>query len=602
MANITVHKLVKDDIAIGFGQQATENAQTGINENKDKVGLHTWLDAVNVKHAGAVGDGVADDTAALQAVADSGLGMYVPTGTYIIDGSVTFTSQSDIHVFGEGQLKFKNGVTTGKQLLRFVSCSNVVVDGLTLDGNKANVATPPPLDNSWNSGAPRKNYTGIDLQSSTNIRIRRCEFRNFATVSINAENVQQLWVSNNWFHDSYMGAVFTITDTGNRFFRISGNLVERITYTFAYGNGFLINADDLTIDNNRIDTVDRSGIKPTDVAGITNVVIVGNIIQNATLHGINPQGGNRMLIANNLVYNCTQHGISVSPVGAAIPMTDVVVRGNQIQNCGSNGVNVVDCESLQISQNQIKAAGSWGIRVVSCDDITVQGNQIEDTVSHSIQVSTTGVTGAISRLQIMNNALLGGVDGIELIGEVQHCIMSGNVISAPSGRGIDCSLLTTHIARIVNNVIRGVTGNGIHDVNAGTIVDGNLVDGALTGFVLTSPVWGRGNMARNVTTFSTITGSIVESFADGDTTPSVKTGNVTYQTANTAPTTISAFDDMPQGVPMTVLINDAFTTIDFTGTSLKGNAGADWTPTTGDHLTMIKIGTNVYCQVSDNTV
>jgi hypothetical protein len=93
-------------------------------------------------------------------------------------------------------------------------------------------------------------------------------------------------------------------------------------------------------------------------------------------------------------------------------------------------------------------------------------------------------------------------------------------------------------------------------------------------------------------------------FTDGDPTPSVSVGNTLakmFRTANTNPTTITMFDDGYVGQEIHVRILDTNTTIDFSGTNLKGNGGTDWTPTTYDHMICKFDGTNWYCNVSDNT-
>jgi len=90
------------------------------------------------------------------------------------------------------------------------------------------------------------------------------------------------------------------------------------------------------------------------------------------------------------------------------------------------------------------------------------------------------------------------------------------------------------------------------------------------------------------------------SFTDADTTPSVQGGS-TFQTANTGATVISMFDDGQNGQTIFVLINDANTTIDFTGTSLEGNGLVDWTPASGDSMMCTYTGSNWYCQISATT-
>lgn len=89
-------------------------------------------------------------------------------------------------------------------------------------------------------------------------------------------------------------------------------------------------------------------------------------------------------------------------------------------------------------------------------------------------------------------------------------------------------------------------------------------------------------------------------FAANDATPSV-TGGTVFKTANTLATIITFFDGAEPGQTIWVLINDANTTIDFTGTNLKGNVGADWSPTTGDTVQAVFISPYWYCHISDNT-
>ncbi len=94
-------------------------------------------------------------------------------------------------------------------------------------------------------------------------------------------------------------------------------------------------------------------------------------------------------------------------------------------------------------------------------------------------------------------------------------------------------------------------------------------------------------------------GESFTAFADGDATPSVANGTK-FQTANTSPTTITDFDDGFEGQTITVWIDDANTTVDFTASGLLGNGGADWSPASGDHMTCVYNGTDWLCDVSEN--
>lgn len=92
-------------------------------------------------------------------------------------------------------------------------------------------------------------------------------------------------------------------------------------------------------------------------------------------------------------------------------------------------------------------------------------------------------------------------------------------------------------------------------------------------------------------------GGDFEAITSLDATPSVKNGRF-FVTANAGATTITAFDDGYTGQVITVKFGDANTTIDFTGTTLKGNVGVDWVPGNGDFMNCTFDGTNWLCAIT----
>ena len=92
-------------------------------------------------------------------------------------------------------------------------------------------------------------------------------------------------------------------------------------------------------------------------------------------------------------------------------------------------------------------------------------------------------------------------------------------------------------------------------------------------------------------------GSLVN-FSDGDTTPSVGGGRF-FKTNNTNPTTITDFDDAVPGVMFYVLSGDFNTTLDFSGTNLKGNNGVDYTLVYPDMVRVVPLAgsTYKYCEI-----
>jgi hypothetical protein len=141
---------------------------------------------VSVKDYGAVGDGVTDDTAAIQAALDSASSdgvqlVYFPEGTYKI--STTVNLVSNITLYGAGRLSIISGVTAGF----FVGTdkSNITIKNFRFDHNLANIklytCDNVLFEDNFHEGVFSGNPSdyGIITYGSTNVTIRGSEFKDF---------------------------------------------------------------------------------------------------------------------------------------------------------------------------------------------------------------------------------------------------------------------------------------------------------------------------------------------------------------------------------------------------------------------------------------
>lgn len=96
----------------------------------------------------------------------------------------------------------------------------------------------------------------------------------------------------------------------------------------------------------------------------------------------------------------------------------------------------------------------------------------------------------------------------------------------------------------------------------------------------------------------------LSNLALNDATPSVAFGGRkhTFKTQSSAPLTITAFDDGVVGQEISIIFADANTTIDFSGTNLKGNAGVDFTGAVADRMDCVYDGTDWFCSVTKTSV
>lgn len=108
---------------------------------------------INVRDFGATGDGVTDDTnailAAIAAMPSSGGALFFPAATYIVNSDnyngLKFDGKSNFVVSGYGatiKVKANASVVGGYEVMSFFNCSNGAINGLTIDGNRANRTIP----------------------------------------------------------------------------------------------------------------------------------------------------------------------------------------------------------------------------------------------------------------------------------------------------------------------------------------------------------------------------------------------------------------------------------------------------------------------------
>ncbi len=105
-------------------------------------------ESVSVKDFGAVGDGVADDTVAIQAAVDVGTGLYWPAGTYLTTASI-----SNLHTVkhsGEGAIKRGTDIfyvqpIQGQSNVLYVSPVSLLAN----DGLTSSSPTPPKKASEW---------------------------------------------------------------------------------------------------------------------------------------------------------------------------------------------------------------------------------------------------------------------------------------------------------------------------------------------------------------------------------------------------------------------------------------------------------------------
>jgi parallel beta-helix repeat protein len=258
-------------------------------------------DALNIQNDfGALGNGVADDTAAFLAAALSGKFVVVPrgSGSYLITTFMNFASNTQLVGVGSPTIRS----TTIARSIRCNTVSNVLIEGIIFDGNKAAVSV-------GNLGTIQNACDGVV--------IRDCTFTNPAASLALTAGSTRCEVSDCRFTDSGAGAIELSSCNGNKILRndIQGgvgfgvHLYGTSSYNHVHGNRTTSNGLELvglTTDCqcNRIteNHAEGTGDNGISISGRRNVVS-GNICKGNAFNGISFFGDENIAFGNVCMNN-----------------------------------------------------------------------------------------------------------------------------------------------------------------------------------------------------------------------------------------------------------------------------------------------------------
>ncbi|TPG94608.1 type I secretion C-terminal target domain-containing protein [Pseudomonas caspiana] len=312
----------------------------------------------NVQNFGAKGDGITDDTAAIQSAIDAaaaagGGQVYIPTGTYIVSGGEEPSDgclmlKSNVYLYGDGMGKSTVKVADGSDtkitgVIRSAygeETHDFGVSNLTIDGNRDN--TTGKVDGWFNGYIPgQEGYdSNVTLDS---VEIKDCSGYGFDP----HEQTVNMVIKNSVSH---------------------GNGLDGFVADFL---------SDSTFENNVAYDNDRHGF---------NVV--------TSTHDFT--------LTNNVAYNNGGNGIVVQRGSEDIPSpSNITITGGEVYGNGAEGVLIKLSSEVTVSGVDIHDNTSAGIRIygsnhVEIIDNTLNNNSLGNPVPEIIIQSyddTLGVSG-----------------------------------------------------------------------------------------------------------------------------------------------------------------------------------------------------------------
>ena len=391
-------------------------------------------ESVSVKDFGAVGDGIADDTDAIQLALNSGAkNIFFTPATYLINGGLTLTASNTNLICTGATIKLKNNASSLAML--YITGTNCTVDGGTWDGNKANGNAIGSTFSSYNVAMYADYCTTKNITSINTFGIGIKGFANYLTALNNR-------ISNTGNYGIFFDGNTVVSSYGNKAIGNTIDMSDGIITTENQGQGILFaagagqNQIDWELSNNNI---------------IGPQISVGNQAINLAVRGRNG------IVSNNT----TRYGSMGFSEGGA----NTVIDGNRFLDLvgsvrygiePSGGASVISNNVVTNALNGVIASGN-----INFDGLTITGNHLEaGTTGFGVNLQI-GATGSGKNTVISGNYLRGW-SGVYASGDVTNLTISGNVIVGPSptfasGRGVFIDSPTT-------NAYVFITGNTIADV------------------------------------------------------------------------------------------------------------------------------------------
>lgn len=423
--------------ALGFGASGAQAADlSAVPTQVDPSPIYATVVNAKSPEYGIIGDGVTDDTAAIQAMlADIGpnTAVHFSAGTYK-HTNIVITAKSNFSLIGDGAVFV--ATTRSEPYLRFVNCTDVTVRGITSKGAIATTRQGPTR--------------GISFENCKSYFITGCHIHNTEGVGI---------YSGNGCHDG----------------RIVGNLVHD---TLADGIHATGTCRRIVITGNTVRDTGDDAIAVVSYGSDSNgpcedITIAGNLSWHSNSRGLVVSGGKNIAVSGNTIRDTKNAGIYIAyentyPTRA---VEDVSIVGNTVLGANTYNTPTNKCAGVQVVGN--------GGRSTPVSGITISGNTVEGSGWHGILIGNVGV-GCYGVIVNDNNVRKSGEHAI-MVQAAQDVLICGNMIDTAAEAGIYCND-TRGLLSISSNVIREPNRSSVATSRRGIIAAApRLIRGVISG-------------------------------------------------------------------------------------------------------------------------
>lgn len=460
---------------------------------------------VNVETFGAVGDGITDDTASIQAALDfandsgGGLVQFTPGKTYAVSTFLVVYDYTTIYAYGAtikaiGNSGLLRNFRSDETFSAYDGHSHIQILGGVWDGNAFNGSTGSVTAMTNVMGfvhsaditirdATIQNVSsshGVEFNSTENAKVINCNFLGYQdnTADSSRQYAEAVQIDIAVSGSSSIGA-FDSTPSRNIlvdgcYFGVSarcGKFGRAVgSHTLASGKYYY----GIQVVNCRIEGTIQEGIRGYGWrrASVANNVISGTGYSaiamthpNPSSAGYNANSRNIAITGNTIERPATDSGIRcIGYSGATIDQ--VVISGNSMVGNAAdsaNGVHVEYCSRPVVTANNVASMGSTGIYNNSCDGGSITGNTVKSSASNGINVN--GSTGTVVSGNSVDTTT---TNHCIFVGASNDVLISGNRTTNAGVAGIRLSTGANDCTVTGNRVVKGSSTNGISTISGAT--------------------------------------------------------------------------------------------------------------------------------------
>jgi hypothetical protein len=299
----------------------------------------------------------------------------IPRGLYYISKPIT-KNGGTINIKSDGAILqmiplFPSGRKNLSAGFVFTSLDSVAIEGITIDGNRANLV---------NAGKNWTNYImGIEILTSSNIKLTKCDVINGPSISFNIKDSKNIVINNcSSINGMFHGIVFEYCS-----------------------NASVSDSKIIGIGNQGIDTK-KGGIGILGIGG-NHLNFSNNHIENISDTGTKTEGANFVTWYGNTLKKCGKDGIKFQNLVAGEnpaeqPVVEFVTNAKIINNTidqiyngrndGSSLVQIWNAHNVEVIGNIISGGSKigqedgvcvWSTTNIKASNITVSGNTIKNT-------------------------------------------------------------------------------------------------------------------------------------------------------------------------------------------------------------------------------